>query len=290
MDANTPAWGAPDFVYHGEVTWVLDLDGVVWLADRAIPGAAEAVAELRKRHEQVLFVTNNSSRVVDDYRDQLARMGIPTTPDELLTSAQAAASMLEPGSSALVCAGPGVDEALAIRGVKTVTEGPADAVVVGWHRNFDYQRLTAATSCVLGGARLVGTNDDATYPTGDGPIPGAGSILAAVAFASGATPVVAGKPHEPVVALIARTVDGVEVLVGDRPDTDGLLAQRLGVPFGLVLTGVTRTGHGGVDPAPDVEAPDLLTLVTEWDHQDHPKNEHGGSQVNGPLDDGARTP
>lgn len=266
------------------MTWVLDLDGVVWLADRPIPGAAEGVAELRARGKRVLFVTNNSSRLVDDYRDQLAQMGIPTAPDELLTSAQAAASILEPGTTALVCAGPGVDEALAIRGVKTVTDGSADAVVVGWHRNFDYARLQAATSCVLGGARLVGTNDDATYPTGPGPIPGAGSILAAVAYASGATPVVAGKPNEPVVALIAANAQDVEVLVGDRPDTDGLLARRLGVPFGLVLTGVTKAGHGAIDPIPDVEAPDLLTLVKEWDHKIS-KNDHGGSRHRGPLPD-----
>lgn len=213
----------------------------------------------------MVFVTNNSSREVDDYRDQLARMGIPTRRDELVTSAQAAASMLEPGSSALVCAGPGVDEALAERGVKALTEGSADAVVVGWHRNFDYSRLTAATSCVLGGARLVGTNDDATYPTADGPIPGAGSILAAVAYASGVTPVIAGKPHEPVVKLIAEVVGEVEMLVGDRPSTDGLLARRLGVPFGLVLSGITRPGHGEVDPAPAMEAADLGALVAGWD-------------------------
>lgn len=247
------------------MAWVLDLDGVVWLADRPIPGSAEAVAQLRAKGRRVVFVTNNSSREVDDYRAQLSRMGIPTERDELVTSAQAAASLLEPGSTALVCAGPGVNEALAARGVEAVTEGKADAVVVGWHRNFDYARLTAATSCVLGGARLVGTNDDATYPTADGPIPGGGSILAAVAYASGATPVIAGKPHGPVVRLIAEVVGNVEVLVGDRPSTDGLLARRLGVTFGLVLSGITGADHGELDPAPDVEAADLATLVAEWD-------------------------
>ncbi|MGH9129696.1 MAG: HAD-IIA family hydrolase [Acidimicrobiales bacterium] len=246
------------------MTWILDLDGVVWLADRPIPGAADAVAQLRDRGEQVIFVTNNSSRVLDDYRDQLARMGIPTERDELLTSAQAAASLLEPGSTALVCAGPGVDEALAARGVNTVAEGRADAVVVGWDRNFDYERLTAAMSCVLAGARLIGTNDDATYPTGAGPIPGGGSILAAVAYASGATPVVAGKPHEPLVEMLAKLASDIEVLVGDRPSTDGRLARRLGVTFGLVLSGVTRPGHGELDPAPDVEAADLAALVNGW--------------------------
>lgn len=244
---------------------MLDLDGVVWLADRPIPGAADAVAALRERGQRVVFVTNNSSRAVEDYRDQLAGMGIPTEASDVLTSAAAAASMLEPGSSALVCAGPGVEEALVARGVRTVAEGRADAVVVGLHKNFDYARLAAATSCVLGGARLIGTNDDATYPTGDGPIPGAGAILAAVAYASGATPAVAGKPHEAVAKLLFGLATDIEVLVGDRPSTDGLLARRLGAPFGLVLTGITRPGHGPLDPAPDVEAPDLATLVAGWE-------------------------
>ena len=83
------------------------------------------------------------------------------------------------------------------RGVTTVRDGPADAVVVGWHRDFDFGRLTAAFDAVHGGARLIGTNDDATYPTPQGPLPGGGSILAAVAYASGAEPTVAGKPFRP---------------------------------------------------------------------------------------------
>ncbi|MGH9074480.1 MAG: HAD-IIA family hydrolase, partial [Acidimicrobiales bacterium] len=172
------------------MAWVIDLDGVVWLGGRPIPGSAEAVCRLREDGHRVVFLTNNSSLRVADYRDRLAEAGVPTRDDDLLTSAQAAASLLEPGSTALVCAGPGVDEALAERGVTAVAAGPADAVVVGWHRSFDFDRLAAATTCVLGGARLVGTNDDATFPTADGPLPGAGALLAAVARASGATPTV----------------------------------------------------------------------------------------------------
>ena len=83
-----------------------------------------------------------------------------------------------------MCAGPGVDEALRARGVTTVREGRADAVVVGWHTDFDYARLTAAFRAVHAGARLIGTNDDPTYPTPDGLLPGGGSILAAVATAA----------------------------------------------------------------------------------------------------------
>ena len=145
------------------MTWLLDLDGVVWLADEPIPGAADAIADLRERHgERVVFLTNNSSATVDEYLDKLERCGVPCVVDDLITSAQAAATLVQPGETALVCAGPGVDEALEARSVHRVRSGRADAVVVGWHRDFDFARLTAAFDAVHGGARLIGTNDDAT--------------------------------------------------------------------------------------------------------------------------------
>jgi glycerol-1-phosphatase len=246
------------------VAWILDLDGVLWLADEPIPGAQEAVARLRERGDGVLFLTNNSSAKVGEYVDKLARFGVPARGDELVTSAHAAATLLEPGQTALVCAGPGVDEALAVRGVRTVREGSADAVVVGWHRDFDYERLTAAARAVWSGARLIGTNEDPTYPTPEGEIPGGGAILAAVATATGVDPVVAGKPHAPMVALVrARLGDGLDgsVVVGDRPSTDGRMAAALGVPFALVLSGVTKEEDLPVEPAPAQVAPDLATLV-----------------------------
>lgn len=242
------------------MTWALDLDGVVWLADQPIPGSVEALAELRRRQVRVLFVTNNSSATVGQYVDKLCSMGVEAVAEDVVTSAQAAASLLEPGRSALVCAGPGVEEALAERGVKAVRDGPADYVVVGWHRDFDFQRLTAAMTAVRGGAQLVGTNSDATYPTPDGLVPGAGSLLAAVSYASGVEPVVAGKPHQPIVELIRRRAGDVDLVVGDRIDTDGLLARRLERPFGLVLTGVTHEVPTGAD-APAHVAPDLAGLV-----------------------------
>ena len=73
--------------------------------------------------------------------------------------------------------------------------GPVDAVVVGLHLTFDYARLDVAARAARDGARLIATNDDATYPGEHGLSPGAGSLLAAVVTASGATPVVAGKPY-----------------------------------------------------------------------------------------------
>lgn len=247
------------------MAWILDLDGVVWLSDDPIPGSAEAVAHLRHAGHRVLFLTNNSGPRVGYLADKLRGVGVPAEPDDVVTSAQAAASLVEPGSTALVCAGEGVEEALRARGVETVEAGRADAVIVGFHRHFDYDRLNAAFSAVHHGARLIGTNDDPTYPTPDGPVPGGGSLLAAVATAAGVTPEVAGKPHEAMaIVLQARLGDdtGDAVLVGDRPSTDGLMARRLGLPFALVLSGVTTEAPTG-DDAPDIVAPDLATLVDQ---------------------------
>ena len=164
-----------------------DLDGVVWLANRPIDGSVDAIARLRAAGHRVLFVTNNSSAEVAVQEAALAAIGVPAEGD-VLTSAQAAALLVAPGERAIACAGAGVVEALRRQGAIVLDAGDpaagdgADAVVVGWHRTFDYERLTRATTALLRGARLVGTNDDATYPTPDGPIPGGGSILAAVAI------------------------------------------------------------------------------------------------------------
>jgi 4-nitrophenyl phosphatase len=244
------------------MTWVLDLDGVVWLGDEPIPGSAEAIARLRASGERVVFVSNNSALTISGYLAKLDRCGVPSTADDVVSSAQVAADLLEPGATALVCAGPGVDEALTARGVSIRhDDGPVDAVVVGWHRDFDYERLSMAMRAVRGGARLIGTNDDATYPTPTGPIPGGGSILAAVAYASGVTPTVAGKPHQPAVTFVQQKVGNVTVAVGDRPSTDGLFARRLGAKWCLVLSGVTTPGDLPVEPAPDQVTADLAALV-----------------------------
>lgn len=241
------------------MAWILDLDGVVWLGEQPIGGSSEAVAAIRTAGERVLFVTNNSSATVGSQEAKLARLGIPAAGD-VVTSAMAAASLLEAGSTALVCGGPGVREALVARGVGVVDEGDADAVVVGWHREFDYARLTAASRAVDRGARLIGTNDDPTYPTPDGPIPGGGAILAAVATATGVAPEVAGKPHAPMAALVHEVAGAAGTMVGDRPSTDGLFARRLGYRFALVLSGVTSSADLPVRPAPDVVAADLAAL------------------------------
>jgi 4-nitrophenyl phosphatase len=176
--------------------------------------------------------------------------------------------MLVPGSSAVVLGGDGVVEALDARGVVVVPGGPADAVVVGWTRSFSFDTLARASSAVRAGARLVGTNEDPTFPTPDGLVPGAGALLAAVATAAETTPEVAGKPHRPTAdAIEAKVAPGeLRVMVGDRPATDGALAAQLGIPFALVFSGVTREGDPpaqgpAAPPEPAATAKDLRALV-----------------------------
>jgi 4-nitrophenyl phosphatase len=246
------------------VIWILDLDGVVWLSEDPVDGSADAIDRMRSNGHRVIFITNNSSPPVETLMEKLHGAGVPAEPADIVTSSQAAASLLEPGETALVCGGPGVVEAVEERGAKAVRNGEADAVVVGFHRDFDYERLTVAFRAIRGGARLIGTNDDATYPTPDGPIPGGGSILAAVATAAGVEPEVAGKPHPPIATLVKERL-GVPlddaVMVGDRPNTDGLMAGRLEVPFFLVLSGVTKEDQLPVEPEPAKVGADLAALV-----------------------------
>lgn len=239
--------------------FALDLDGVVWLADQPIPGSAAAVERLRAAGEPVLFCTNYSVLPVSEIEAKLARHGISAQGD-VVTAAMAGALLVEPGERVLVCGGPGVTEAVLSRGAIPVRSGLADAVLVGMHEDFDYQRLTLALRAVDAGARLLATNDDPTYPTANGLLPGAGAIVAAIERAAGVRSVVAGKPHEPMVRLVHARLGPTGTMVGDSPDTDGRFADALGYRFALVLSGIAESA-ADADPAPSLVARDLAELV-----------------------------
>ncbi|MGH9135871.1 MAG: HAD-IIA family hydrolase [Acidimicrobiales bacterium] len=246
----------------------LDLDGVVWLAETPIVGAGDAIDRLRAAGIDVVFVTNNAYPTVGEQEAKLARHGIDAD-GSVLTSPMAAATLVEPGQRVLVAGGPGIAEAVVAHGAVAVSYDEADAVgrppphavIAGFHRDFDWERMRIAATAVRRGARLVATNDDATYPTDLGPVPGGGAIVASIATAAGVEPVVAGKPHPPMAALVRQRAGDRGVMVGDRPETDGLFAKALGWQFGLVLTGVTGSGDLPVEPAPDLVADDLAGLV-----------------------------
>jgi len=251
------------------MAWVLDLDGVIWRGNDPIAGSADAVGRLQAEGEDVWFVTNNALPPASEVMAKLVAHGIDPA-GRVITSPMAAAHLVSPGERVLACAGPGVFEALAERGIEVVNAADVaeganqrfDAVVVGLHREFDYRRLAVAADAARNGARLIATNDDTTYPAAGGRLePGAGALLAAVVAASGVTATIAGKPYAPMVELVRDLAGPTGVAVGDRADTDGRFARALGYRFGLVLTGVTGEDDLPVDPAPDEVAPDLATMV-----------------------------
>lgn len=221
---------------------VCDLDGVVWRGRTPVPGAAAAVARLRRAGLRVLFVTNNAATTRTELAARLVRTGIEATPDDVLTSALAAATLLArrlaPGARVLVAGGPGLTEEVAAAGCTVVRTPPAAAVAVGLHLDFTYDGLARAAAAVRAGSLFVATNLDPTFPVEDRVMPGAGAIVAAVAAAAGRTPIVAGKPEAPMVACIRSRVGGPGCVVGDRASTDGRLAAALGWPFALVRSGV----------------------------------------------------
>jgi 4-nitrophenyl phosphatase len=238
----------------------------VWRGDTPIAGSADAIAQLRDAGFRVGFITNNSSIPVAGYVERLAAFGVPATPDEVCTSAQAAAALVaakvEPGAAVLACAGPGVVEALTARGLRAVTSGPVAAIVVGFHRDFDYDRLTIAADAARGSALFVATNLDPTYPVDGGVVPGTGALVAAIATAAGRAPEVAGKPGQAMADLVRSRFGADGLMIGDRPSTDGAFARTLGWPFALVLSGVAGDGEEPVpDPPPEFVSPDLARLV-----------------------------
>ncbi len=219
-------------------TVVIDLDGVVWLAGEGLPGAAEAVEALRLRDFAVLFVTNNSSPTLDEYLGRFSAAGIETHSDEIITAAHAAVHMTAHGSTAHLVGEAGLREAAAQHGIIETKDSP-DTVIVGWSHDFDFETISVAASAIRSGARFIATNDDPTHPTPQGLLPGTGSLVAAIATAAEAQPIVAGKPGEGALSLIRERSNDVTLVVGDRPSTDGVLAERLGVPFALVQSAAT---------------------------------------------------
>jgi glycerol 3-phosphatase-2 len=225
---------------------LLDLDGVLYRWPEPIPGAAEAVAALRKAGKRVAFVTNNSSRTPAQVVERLASVGVDAKPEEVVTSALATATILAGRGigSAFVIGEEGLLKALAEAGVAVVdsSSDDVDVVVVGFDRGADYMKLKDASVLVERGASLVASNADPSFPAPGGESwPGAGALLAAIETTTGTRGEVFGKPEPPLFErALASAGGGRPLVVGDRLDTDIAGASRLGWDSALVLTGDAR--------------------------------------------------
>lgn len=238
---------------------VFDLDGTVYLGEKALPGAAETIAELRRRNKKVLFVSNKPLHPVQVYADKLTRLGIPTTSAEVITSAFVLGRYLSQNAPDLryfVIGELNLIEELRSYGLKIVNEQFAladptqviqpdgiDALIVAFDRTLDYLKLNLAYQALLKGARFFATNADRTCPMPGGGIPDAGATLSALEHLSGRRPeLVAGKPSRLVLEIAAQRM-GLPpercMMVGDRLETDILMGQLAGMLTGAVLTGAS---------------------------------------------------
>ena len=247
---------------------LFDLDGVLFRGDESVPGARQTLEALRDRGIRLVFLTNNSSRTPEQVAAKLDGFGIRADAAEVVTSAQATAELLAArgGGSVFAIGGEGVLRALTGEGLRLVNgDAPtADLVVVGIDEGFTYAKLRTACVLIRGGAGFVATNADVTYPAPGGLVwPGAGSLVAAVAAATGREPEVVGKPFAPLFEAALRRAGGVRPLViGDRLDTDVEGANRLGWDSLLVLSGVTTAADlDGSEVRPTHVAPDVSALL-----------------------------
>jgi 4-nitrophenyl phosphatase len=255
----------------------LDLDGVVWKGGEVLPGVIEALAQVLQRGLDLRYVSNNSTAHRETVSERLASLGLPAGAERVLTSGFVTACWLRgrlpEGAPVMVvgekgllrelreagldayharetgaAAGPVSGVALAEEPTPTAEAHTAPAaatpaaVVVGMDRSFSYETLAAAQKAIRDGALFVATNRDVTFPTEDRLLPGAGSIVAAVAAAAEQEPVLMGKPGLALAEIleIATGVPAKEtLLVGDRLSTDIAMGRAAGMVTALVLTGVT---------------------------------------------------
>lgn len=246
--------------------FLLDIDGVLVRGGKAIPGAAEALEGLREIGP-VLLLTNNSTKSRKGTAERLLEAGIPTKPEEVLPSCYLAAQFLRErfGSVRFWYIGEsGIFEEMCAAGHVPVDAMQAEWIVVGLDRGVNYEKLTLALRALLRGARLLATNEDATFPTPEGLIPGAGAIVGALRGMGFPPEVVVGKPS-PIAFKIAlgllRAQPQEVLMIGDRVDTDVAGAAKLGMDTALVLSGVAKEEDLQGEPQPNYLARDLISLV-----------------------------
>ncbi|MEK7476224.1 MAG: HAD-IIA family hydrolase [Candidatus Coatesbacteria bacterium] len=239
---------------------ILDLDGVVYLENVLLPGVADAIRTLRARGVRVLFVTNGATRSRREFGLHLTRLGIPCGTAEIMNVSHGCvlwvARHLPRGSRVLVFGGKGLSGELRAAGYRPVwlhtraawkrfrtSPPPIRAVVVAMDHELTYWSLCAAHLALQRGARLIAGNFDSSYPALGMLLPGSGSLVKLLEYASGVTPVLIGKPSPLLFRLILReqrVSPGDTLVVGDRLDIDVAAGRAIGARTALVLTGVDR--------------------------------------------------
>lgn len=224
-------------------TVVCDLDGVLYRGPEPVEGAGATLDEIAAAGIRLLFVTNNSTRTVEEVAAVIeSRTRHQVDPADVVTSAMATAHHLAGATQGVfVIGGRGLPPTLAAVDIPIVESWrEADCVVVGLDPTLTFEKLADATLAIRAGARFVATNDDATFPTPQGLVPGAGSLVAALECATARRAEVCGKPHGPMRVLLGDLAgEGPVLVIGDRVETDIALGLAEGWTTVVTLTGVS---------------------------------------------------
>lgn len=258
-----------------------DLDGVIYRGPGPIEYSVESINALPDEI-RVGYITNNASRSDVSVASHLVDLGLHVKPEDVVTSPQAAMTLLSglvpDGSTILVVGGEGLTVELERRGY-VVTRSAADApaaVVQGFDPSVGWVHLAEAAFTLGGqaGADIpwVATNTDWTIPQARGTAPGNGTLVSAVHTAIGRLPVVAGKPEVAIFEeAFARFGSRRALMIGDRLDTDILGANRAGIPSLLVLTGIDQAKQ--VLAAQPAERPTYVIDDLRGLHEPYPEIE-----------------
>ncbi|MGY1602264.1 HAD-IIA family hydrolase [Geodermatophilus sp. SYSU D00815] len=252
---------------------LFDVDGCLVLSDspgghggEPLPGAAEALAQVRAAGRSLVVFTNASSQVPAQLAASLRGLGLAVADEEVLTPSVVAAEVVRErfGSQpVLAFGGPGLLDVLTAGGVTLVApDRPADAVavVVGWDTNFTRDRLQAAADALWSGADLLVCSDARRFASRTRPMAGVGGFIAqGLSYVTQRGYEVLGKPSPIAMAVAARRlgVPAEEVLVaGDDLTLEARMARAAGAVAVLVTTGM----HGPADVAgaPPEDRPDLV--------------------------------
>ncbi len=224
---------------------IFDMDGVLWKDQTPLTNLKSLFTKLEAASIQFVFATNNSTKTPIEYQKKLADFGVNISPDQVITSGTNLAALLRnafPDGGPLYIIGEnGLVEILKEYGFYH-QDSSVLAVVGGLDRSVKYEQLKRATILINHGAPFYFTNQDPSYPSPEGNIPGAGAIKVAIEAASGVKAITPGKP-EPFMFLNAlkylKSTPQETLVIGDRLDTDILGGLQAGCKTALVLTGVT---------------------------------------------------
>ena len=262
---------------------IFDLDGTIYLGESALPGAVETAAELRRRGKRLLFVSNKPLDSRHIYAKKLTGLGIPASPEEVITSTHVLADFLKrtwPELKLYVIGEMPLRAELRQYGLHLVAElcdqdahqvispDGIDAVVVAFDRTLDYRKLNTAYQALRHGARFFATNADKACPMPNGSIPDAGATIASLEYLTGRrVELVAGKPSPLILQAALHSLELPAercLLVGDRLETDIRMGRAAGMQTALVLTGVSRREEAAESPdRPDCILEQLADLL-DW--------------------------